>query len=265
VSPSRRVPQLHPAVVAVLVLTCLVVVWEVALTIAAPRRTVIPTPSAVIEALVTQPGAWWSNLLATGQAAVIGFLLGCTLAIAMALLALSYRPLEGAVLRIGLALYAAPIIVVAPLVVLWLGPGLQTRVAIAALACFFGILVNTIRGLRAVSRESRELLHVLAASPAQTFTKVRVPSALPYVLSALKVAAAAAVLGAIIGEWVGADRGLGVVLYYSLFQFEVARLWAAMVLCAALAMSGYALVGFAERRLLPWHESVQVARLEPNK
>lgn len=259
-SLARRRPP--PALTAVLVLAGFFAFWQVALTVAAPRRTVIPTPLAIVDALASQPSAWWSNVVATGHAAVLGFAIGCLLAIGLALVAISFRPMEGAVLRIGLALYAAPIIVVAPLVVLWLGPGLQTRVAIAVLACFFGILVNAIRGLRAVSRESTEMLHVLAASPAQMFWMVRVPSSLPYVFSALKVAAAAAVLGAIIGEWVGADRGLGVVLYYSLFQFEVARLWAAMVLCTALAMAGYVLVGVAERRLLPWHESVRIARLE---
>ena len=258
----RRTLHDHPGFVGLGVLVGFLVLWEVGMIVAAPTRTVLPRPSAIGEALITRPEAWWSNLAATAYAAILGFAIGCFLAIGLALLATAVRPLEGAVLRIALALYVAPIIVVAPLVVLWLGQGLQTRVAIAVLACFFGILVNAIRGFRSVGRESLELLHVLAASDRQVFWKVRTPSSLPYLFSALKVAAAAAVLGAIIGEWVGADRGLGVVLYYSLFQFEVARLWAAMVLCAALAMLGYGIVGYAERRLIPWHESVRTARLE---
>jgi ABC-type nitrate/sulfonate/bicarbonate transport system permease component len=258
----RRWLRRHPGLVGLGILAAFLVLWEVALIVANPTRTVLPRPSAIGEALVTRPEAWWSNLAATAYAAILGFAIGCFLAIGLALLATAVRPLEGAVLRIALALYVAPIIVVAPLIVLWLGQGLQTRVAIAVLACFFGILVNAIRGFRSVGRESLELLHVLAANDRQVFWKVRTPSSLPYLFSALKVAAAAAVLGAIIGEWVGADRGLGVVLYYSLFQFEVARLWAAMVLCAALALLGYGLVGFAERRLIPWHESVRATRLE---
>jgi NitT/TauT family transport system permease protein len=261
VRPSRG-RRLGPLIAATAVILGILVAWELALIVAAPTRTVLPRPSAIGEALVSQPGAWWSNLAATAWAALLGFILGCVLAIGLALLAVSARPLEGVVLRVALALYVAPIIVVAPLIVLWLGQGLQTRVAIAVLACFFGILVNAIRGFRSVGRESLELLHVLAASDRQVFWKVRTPSSLPFLFSALKVAAAAAVLGAIIGEWVGADRGLGVVLYYSLFQFEIARLWAAMVLCAALAMLGYGLVGLAERALIPWHESVRTSRLE---
>lgn len=250
------------AIVASALLVGFLVAWQLIHAAIAPQRTVIPAPLAVVETLASDVPVFWQHTTATAQEAILGFLIGCSVAISLALISLAIRPLEGAVLRIGLALYAAPIIVIAPLLVLWLGPGLQTRVAVSALACFFGVLVNAVRGFKAVSRESQELLHVLYANPAKSFTKVRLPSALPYLLSALKIAAAAAVLGAIIGEWVGANEGLGVVLVYSLFQFQVERLWAGMVLCTALAMAGYALVGVAERLLIPWHESVRVARLE---
>ena len=250
------------AILATLLLLGILAAWQVILTIANPQRTVIPAPLAVLETLVGDAPVFLEHTIATAQEAILGFVIGCSVAISLALISLAFRPLEGAVLRVGLALYAAPIIVIAPLLVLWLGPGIQTRVAVSALACFFGVLVNAVRGFKAVSRESQELLHVLSANPAQSFTKVRLPSALPYLLSALKIAAAAAVLGAIIGEWVGANEGLGVVLVYSLFQFQVERLWAGMVLCTALALVGYGLVGIAERILIPWHESVRVSRLE---
>ena len=250
------------AFIAVGLLIGFLVAWQLIYSAINPARTVIPAPLAVVETLVEDAPVFWQHTVATAHEAILGFIIGCSVAISLALISLAFRPLEGAVLRIGLALYAAPIIVIAPLLVLWLGPGLQTRVAVSALACFFGVLVNAIRGFKAVSRESQELLHVLSASPAQSFVKVRMPSALPYLLSALKIAAAAAVLGAIIGEWVGANEGLGVVLVYSLFQFQVERLWAGMVLCTALALVGYGLVGLAERFLIPWHESVRVARLE---
>ena len=252
----------RPAFVAVALLVGLLAAWQLILSAINPRRTVIPAPLAVVETLVSDAPVFWQHTVATAQEAILGFLVGCSVAISLALISLAFRPLEGAVLRVGLALYAAPIIVIAPLLVLWLGPGIQTRVAVSALACFFGVLVNAVRGFKAVNRESLELLHVLSANPAQSFAKVRLPSALPYLLSALKIAAAAAVLGAIIGEWVGANEGLGVVLVYSLFQFQVERLWAGMVLCTALALAGYALVGLGERLLIPWHESVRISRLE---
>lgn len=261
-NPRIRIARARPPLVAAVVLFGVIVAWQIVETLAAPVRTVIPTPLAIAETIVVEFDTFTRHAMVTAQEAILGFILGCSVAIGFALLSVAIRPLEGAILRIGLALYAAPIIVIAPLLVLWLGPGIQTRVVVSALACFFVVLVSTIRGLKSVSEGAHELLYVLSASPARTFLKVRVHSALPYVFSALKVAAAAAVLGAIIGEWVGANEGLGVLLIYSLFQSDVARLWAGMVFVTVLALASFAGVGAIERIALPWHESVRRTRLE---
>jgi NitT/TauT family transport system permease protein len=111
-------------------------------------------------------------------------------------------------------------------------------------------------------RNRAEFLRVVSASPLQTLRYLRVPSALPYLVNGFKVAAPAAVFGAVVGEWVGANQGLGVVLLYSLFQYQVAQLWAAMLLTTVVALAGYGAFGLAERVLMPWHESVKTARLE---
>src|SRR5687767_13015008 len=107
-----RALRSHPGLIGFGVLAAFLVIWEVALIVAAPTRTVLPRPSAVVESLASRPDAWWSNLAATAYAAILGFAIGCFLAIGLALLATAVRPLEGAVLRIALALYVAPIIVV---------------------------------------------------------------------------------------------------------------------------------------------------------
>jgi NitT/TauT family transport system permease protein len=233
--------------------------WQVAL---APAFEAIPSPTEIATELEENWDSLWEDTLATAEVALLGLLVGSGIAIALALLALAARSLEAAILKLGLALYSVPIIVVAPLLVLWLGQGQKPRVAISALAVFFIVLVNTIRGFRATTRESHELLHVISAGRLHVLRYLRVPSALPYLMSALKVAVPASVFGAVIGEWIGANNGLGVSMFFALYQFDVPQLWAAMVLTTGIALSGYAVVALVERFVMPWHESVKTSRLE---
>ncbi|MEQ7123732.1 ABC transporter permease [Actinopolymorpha sp. B11F2] len=231
--------------------------------IGAPVFEFLPAPSEIVQVVVDRAASLWSATVSTGSVAVLGFVIGCTLAIILALVSLVHPSVEHAVLRLGLALYAVPLIVVAPIFVLWLGVGsTRPRVALSALAVFFGVLVNAIRGLRAVDRNRVEFLRVVSASPLQTLRYLRVPSALPYLINGFKVAAPAAVFGAVVGEWVGANEGLGVVLLYSLFQYQVDILWTAMILTTVVALAGYGIFGLAEKVLIPWHESVKTSRLE---
>ena len=232
--------------------------------IGAPLFEFLPAPSEIVQVGIDRAGPLWSATVSTGSIAALGFVIGCALAISLALMSLVHPAVEHAILRMGLALYAVPLIVVAPIFVLWLGAGsTRPRVALSALAVFFGVLVNAIRGLRAVDRHRAEFLRVVSASPLQTLRYLRVPSALPYLLNGFKVAAPAAVFGAVVGEWVGANQGLGVVLLYSLFQYQVDMLWTAMILTTVVGLAGYGLFGLAERLLIPWHESVKTSRLEP--
>jgi NitT/TauT family transport system permease protein len=249
----------RPRLLALAFTAIALLLWQVAI---APAFEAIPSPTEIATELEENWEALWEDTLATAEVALLGLLVGSGIAIALALLALAARSLEAAILKLGLALYSVPIIVVAPLLVLWLGQGQKPRVAISALAVFFIVLVNTIRGLRATTRESHELLHVISAGRLHVLRHLRVPSALPYLMSALKVAVPASVFGAVIGEWIGANNGLGVAMFFALYQFDVPQLWAAMVLTTGIALSGYAVVALVERVVMPWHESVQTSRLE---
>jgi NitT/TauT family transport system permease protein len=249
----------RPVLLSVVFTVALLLLWQYAI---APAFKAIPSPTEIADVLREDWDSLWADTRATAEVALLGLLVGSGIAIGLALVALAARSLESAILRLGLALYSVPIIVVAPLLVLWLGQGQKPRVAISALAVFFIVLVNTIRGFRSTTRESHELMYVLSASRLGVLRYLRAPSALPYLMSALKVAVPASVFGAVIGEWIGANKGLGVSMFYSLYQFDVPRLWAAMVLTTAIALAGYALVALAERLVMPWHESVQTSRLE---
>lgn len=249
----------RPLLLALVFTAAALLLWQYAI---APAVRTIPSPSEIATVLEEDWDTLWADTRETGEVALLGLLVGSGIAIGLALLSLAARSLESAIMRLGLALYSVPIIVVAPLLVLWLGQGQKPRVAISALAVFFIVLVNTIRGFRATTRESHELLHVFSVGRLGVLRYLRVPSALPYLMSALKVAVPASVFGAVIGEWIGANRGLGVVMFFSLYQFDVPKLWAAMVLTTGIALAGYAVVALAERLVMPWHESVQTSRLE---
>lgn len=250
---------LSPLLIACVVTGSILLLWEF---LVSPNTVVVPAPSEIAGELKGRRDIYWSATLATTTVAAKGLALGCAVAIVLGAIAHLARPLETTFLRLGLALYSVPIIVVAPLLVLWLGAGDRPRIATAAIAVFFGVLVNVIRGLRAIDRESAELFRVMSASRGQTFAYLRMPTALPYFFTALKIAVPAAIFGTIIGEWIGATKGLGVLMYYALYQFELPRLWATMVLATLLALIGYGLVGLTERLLIPWHESVRRTRLE---
>ncbi|HEY8454810.1 MAG TPA: ABC transporter permease [Actinopolymorphaceae bacterium] len=230
--------------------------------VGAPLLDFLPAPSQIAQVLIDRSDSLGTAVASTGSVALLGFLSGCAVAMVLALVSLSHPSVERFILRLGLALYAVPLIVVAPIVVLWLGAGTRPRIALSALAVFFGVLVNTIRGLRSVDRNRAEFFRVISASRWQTLWHLRVPSALPYILNGFKVGAPASVFGAVVGEWVGANQGLGVVLLYSLFQYQVDLLWTAMILTTLLALGGYGLFGLTEKFLIPWHESVRSPRLE---
>jgi NitT/TauT family transport system permease protein len=163
-----------------------------------------------------------------------------------------FPAIEESVYRLGVMIHALPLVAIAPLLVVWLGSGYAPRIAVAALACFFPTLVNSTRGLRAGDASTMELMRLLAATPLQIFIRVRVPSALPYVFASLRIGAAAAVLGAVLAEWIGAESGLGLLMLWSMFTFLVPRLWATVLVSATVACLAYLAVGWIERVMVPW-------------
>jgi NitT/TauT family transport system permease protein len=149
---------------------------------------------------------------------------------------------------------AVPIVAIAPLLVIWFGPGLLSKIMITALIVFFPVLINTIVGLRSVPDELRDLMRSLLATPWETFTKLEAPAALPVFLGGLRIGATLAVIGAVVGEFVGADRGLGFMINLARGQYDTALVFVAVLTLVALAFGLYGSVVLAERRLLSWQQ-----------
>jgi NitT/TauT family transport system permease protein len=174
------------------------------------------------------------------------------LAFAIATLFVRFHTLEAGLFPIAIAIKTTPIVAIAPLLVIWLGTGWWSKIVAAILICFFPVLVNTVKGLKAADLEYRELFDTLGASRAQEFRKLRIPFCLPYLFSALKISSSLAVIGAIVGEFVGATQGLGYLIIISSAHLETATLFSAIIAAAFAGITMFYAISFAERRLIFW-------------
>ena len=212
----------------------------------------IPAPSEVWQSLLNDADVLVYHLGPTAFAASMGFAASLIVALSLAGLASIYRRLEAGIVNSGLVIDSIPLIALTPMLMLWLGKDTASRATIAAIAAFFPMLVGSVQGFKAVKRSAGELFHVMAASPWQRFLKLSVPSALPYLFSAFKIAAPVAVLGALIAEWAGADRGLGTMMVYALFAFNPPQVWLTIIATCLMAVAGYALIAALERFVVHW-------------
>lgn len=233
----------------------LILLWEVASRAFQIPEYLLPSPSVILETLVTRRGMFIHHLIPTVLESVAGFILGNGIAILLAIVFLYVEWLERALMPLAITLRSIPLVALAPLLVLLMGNGYEPRIVIVAIIAFFPTLVNMVVGLSSVDESTLELFHSLSATEWQIFTKVRIPSSLPYLFAALKVAATSAVLGAIIAEWIGSNEGLGYLIIVSTYQFRAAELYATMVLSSVAAIVFYLINELAERLLVDWTPS----------
>ncbi len=229
-----------------------VVLWEALVRLLRLPRYILPAPSQiglVISEdwlrLIRQVG--WTMLEAVG-----GFLLGSTLAFLSGVTFVHTRLIERAMYPWAIILQTVPIIAIAPLLTIWLGFGLAPKIVVAAIVCFFPVLVNTARGLRAITSEALELMHILSASQWQILYRLRLPASVPFVFAALRVAATLSVIGAIVGEFTGADRGIGYVVVSAAYRLDTPLLFAGITFSCLAAVAFFQLVSGVERLLLYW-------------
>ncbi|MEA2267308.1 MAG: putative hydroxymethylpyrimidine transport system permease protein [Solirubrobacteraceae bacterium] len=245
----RRLAGGLPAVGLGLVLLGL---WELYVRVGPVDPLILPAPSAIAAALVSDRALLWSNLTVTAGEVLPGIALAALLATALAAAIHFSVLLRRAVYPLLVASQAIPLVLLTPLLIAWLGFGLLPKLAIIALVCFFPILVATLDALAAVEPDLLKLMSTLGASRWQTFVRVEAPSALPGLFSGARVGVVFALIGAFFAEWSGASAGLGVLAEQAIPQLETARAGAAVTLLAALAVALFALLTLAERRLVPW-------------
>jgi NitT/TauT family transport system permease protein len=246
-----------------------VLVWEGSKAAFAIPRYMLPHVHEILGEFLRQgaDGTPWLLIMAhnagyTALESLIGFALGATTGLGLALVFARFRLLERGLLPYVMVSQTVPILAIAPMVVVWLGTSWVSKAVIAAYLTFFPVTVNMLRGLRAVDSDALALMRALAATPRQVFVKLRFPAALPYLFTALRISATASVVGAIIGELpVGSRFGMGVVIINAAqyYNWQPANLWAAILVSALLGIAFYQIVAAVERRVMPWRPATAAA------
>lgn len=234
------------------VLMTLVLLWELAVYLNNTPRWMLPAPSDIARSFRDD----WSMLLMHTRVTLTEVLIGFGIAVAAGLLTGvaidSSRIIERALYPLLIASQTIPMVVLAPLFLIWFGYGLLPKVLITALVAYFPLAVNTVDGLKSTDRELLKLMVSMGASKWQIFRLAKVPSALPLIFSGARISVAVSVIGAVFGEFVGARAGLGYLMDRSAPQFETPRVFACIVILAVMGVSLFLIVSLIERIALPW-------------
>jgi NitT/TauT family transport system permease protein len=246
------VAQLIPATIG---LSIALAAWQAWVEIKHVKPYLVPAPTRVAERLYQDPWLFTVEGFKTLEGALLGFALGAGVAIILASLMSQTRFLERAIFPLAILIKVTPIVAIAPLLTIWFGFGLMPKVFIAALIVFFPIMVNALIGFRSINPNSLALLDSLAASRAEVFYRLRLPSALPYLFAAFRFSVPLSVIGAVVAEWFSGDRGLGSVIYVANNNLDMATAFAGVFMLAILGVGLFLLTAALERRVLFWHES----------
>ena len=264
---SRRLRYYLPTIaVAVAVIAS----WEILVLVFDIQQFLLPKPSAIFAEYMFQVRLWLtpgeSSLLfeaagATFWEAIGGFVIGCGSGILVALVTSRWTIVSEATMPFAIAANSVPIIAFAPIMNNWFGiTNPASKMAIVAIIVFFPTMINTARGLTLVDISQLELMRAYAARPAHIMFKLRIPNALPYIFSALRVASALSLIGAVVAEFFGGPRAtLGVYITQEASAFDFAKAWTAIVMASLIGISFYLVVLLLERRLMPWHVSFREA------
>ena len=228
--------------------------WQVLFLIGWQPAYILPGPFQVATRfwVALMDGSLLRHTLATLEEVLLGLLAGSLLATSLGYLIARSPTLERLLSPYLVASQAVPVVAIAPLLVIWFGPGLFSKVLICALIVFFPVLVNTVVGLRAVPQNLRDLMRSMRATRWQTLGYLEIPAAMPVFLGGLRIGATLSVIGAVVGEFVGSDRGLGFLINVARGQYDTALVYATVLTLIALALALYGLVLLAERRWLAW-------------
>jgi NitT/TauT family transport system permease protein len=247
---NRPIPVMTRTLLPIFGVASILVAWQFLLPAAGVPAYIVPTPTAIAGVFAKSGQLLFANLWPTMVEALAGFVIGNLAAVALAVVFVHSRVLQAAYFPVVLFFNTIPILALSPIIILIFGLGMTPKIVIAAVICFFPTLVNMIRGLDSASSNEHELFHVLSATRWETFWRLRFPRSLPMLFASLRIASATAVIGAIVGEWIGSDKGLGALIIQATFNYQSDRLYAAIVLSSALSIILFMIVALFERKLV---------------
>lgn len=239
----------------------LLLLWQAIVVITGAPRFILPSPMAVVESLGNHGELLFEHALVTLAEILMGLFFGVLLGLLTAVTLVWFRPVRSWMLPVLVISQAIPVFALAPVLVLWLGYGMASKVVMAVLIIYFPVTAACFDGLRHTSRDLLDLAATMGASKATTLLQIRLPSALPVMGAGLRVAASVAPIGAVVGEWVGSSTGLGYLMLHANARMQVDLMFAALLVLALMAVTLYFLVDWLAHRLTPWQKE-SFARVE---
>ncbi len=229
--------------------------WEIGVWVWDVPDWLLPAPSSVAYTLYDRADLLAGHTLVTLEEIIVGFLIALCFGFLLASFIVLSNTMEKALYPIIIASQTVPIIVIAPMLLVWIGYGLAPKVIVVALISFFPVVVNTVDGMKSVDPDLHRLLRTMGAGKWSVYSKIQLPTSMPYLFSGLRVAVAVSVIGAVIGEWVGSSEGLGYLMIRSKPQFQTELVFASIAILSTMGVALFALIVFLERLLLPWCRS----------
>ncbi|WP_233711284.1 ABC transporter permease [Lederbergia citrisecunda] len=238
----------RPAVV----LLFLLFIWEMVVKIADIPGWLMPAPTAILRELITGFNRFSEHLLSTIGLSIGGFIIGCSVGLLVAILLHLLPKVQEAVYPLLILSQNVPIIVLAPLLVIWFGFGILPKIIVITLVCFFPVTIAALGGFRNTPPEMKHYLLMAGASKTQMFTKLEWPNSLPSLFSGLKISATYSVMGAVISEWLGAKKGIGVYMTLASSSFRTDRVFVAIFIIMMLSLLFFGAISLCEKRLVKW-------------
>lgn len=230
-----------------------VFIWQLLDNMLNISTILLPSPLEIVTAFIAHFPLLLHHSIITTTEAVVGFLLGSTAGLFTAVVFVSIPWTQKTFYPYAIALKAAPIYVFAPLLVIWFGNGIMPKAIMAGIIAFFPILVNSVKGLMAIDQDTLDVFRSLNASRFDILKKLRLPSSLPFVFSALKIATTYSIVGAIIAEFTGASEGIGFLIISSSYYLEMSSMFAGIIMISFIGVLFFFCIEFLERRIIFWH------------
>ena len=246
--------RMHSLKVAAVLIGALVL-WEAAVVFAKIPSYLLPSPVAIGQELLDDPIWYLKNSAETLVPTLVGFALALMVGCAAAVGVIYSRVLESTIYTFLVTLNSVPKIALAPVFIIWLGTGMSSKVAIAFMIALFAIVVDAVLGLRSVDADALDLFRALRGTRLQTLVRLRMPAALPHLFAGMKLAISLALIGAVAGEFVASEGGLGHIILQAQGMFQTTRVFAAITMLGVMGTALFYLVEFAERLACPWHIS----------
>jgi len=269
IHPAAECPQkahrklnAPPWIMSLLLLLVFMGAWQLYVSVFEVSAFILPSPMAVFLAWIgaLQTASLWEHTWVTVVETLVGFLIAVVTGVSLGAI-LGKRPqLERVLNPFIVATQVVPKVAIVPLFVLWFGFGLSSKIIVAALLAFFPILINTILGVKSVSHGHRDVMITLNAKRFQTFRQLEFPSALPYILSGMEMGIVLAIIGAVVGEYLGGNQGLGSLAVKEMNSYDTTKLFAVIIHLSIVGFAFYAAMVACRRSLIPWHESVLIVR-----